>query len=72
MVEPKYEQLADALCNAIIKLAANDDALDNFGGYLAYCFPAWMEQFASYPEGLVSEFQIFANMYDDDEQEERK
>ena len=67
MVESKYEQLADALCNAIIKLAANDDALNNFGSYLAYHFPAWMEMYASYPEGLVSEFQTFANMYDKEE-----
>lgn len=60
----QYEQLAAEFCAAIKKLATNEKAIDNFEGYLSYHFPVWMEKFAGYPEGLTSEMQEFAKMFD--------
>lgn len=61
---PMYEQIAEEFCKAIRKLASSENAINNFESYLSYHFPAWMEKYASYPEGLTSEFKAFSEMYD--------
>ena len=57
-----YEDLALALGDAIKKLAADEDHLNNFLSYLTQHFPEWLRKYANTPEGLVSEFREFANM----------
>ena len=59
-----YKTEAHELVDAIRKLANNEEALDNFENYLSYHFAAWMEKYAGYPEGLVSEMECFAKMFD--------
>lgn len=60
----KYEKLAQELCNAIRKLAADEDSLNNFESYLTSHFDTWLRKFASTPEGLTSELKLFSEMYD--------
>lgn len=60
----KYEELAQELCNAIRKLAADEDSLNNFESYLTSHFDTWLRKFASTPEGLTSELKFFSEMYD--------
>lgn len=60
----KYEKLAQELCNAIRKLAADEDSLNNFESYLTSHFDTWLREFASTPEGLTSELKFFSEMYD--------
>ncbi len=57
-----YEDLALALGDAIKKLAADEDHLNNFISYLTQHFPEWLRKYANTPDGLVSEFREFANM----------
>ena len=57
-----YEDLALALGDAIKRLAADEDHLNNFLSYLTQHFPEWLRKYANTPEGLVSEFREFANM----------
>ena len=57
-----YEDLALAFGDAIKKLAADEDHLNNFLSYLTQHFPEWLRKYANTPEGLVSEFREFANM----------
>ena len=57
-----YEDLAIALGDAIKKLAADEDHLNNFLSYLTQHFPEWLRKYANTPEGRVSEFREFANM----------
>ena len=56
------QKLAEELTEAIKKLVSNPNNLDNFEFYLACHFSTWIKQFASTPEGLVSEFKSFAEM----------
>ena len=68
-VKPMYSEmsrneLAENFAAAIKKLAADQNALDNFESYLSYHFDEWMERYAFSPAGLVSEMVSFANMYD--------
>ena len=63
------EENAVILCNAIRTFAGDDEALSNFESYLSRHFDVWMKKYASYPEGLASEFQIFANLYQGDNKE---
>ena len=60
--EGPYRALAVKLADAIRTFGQNPDNLDNFESYLAYHFDVWMQQYAKDPEGLVSEFEYFANM----------
>lgn len=60
--EDQYEDLAMQLGEAIQKLAADEDHLNNFISYLTHSFPEWLRTYANTPEGLVSEFHEFANM----------
>lgn len=60
--EGPYRALAVKLADAIRTFDQNPDNLDNFESYLAYHFDVWMQQYAKDPEGLVSEFEYFANM----------
>ena len=56
----KYEVLAKQFCDA---LRALDGAhIDNLENYLSYHFPEWMEKYAGYPEGLISEMREFSGM----------
>lgn len=59
---PEYETVAGEFIAAIQKLAENPDRLNNFASYLFYHFPAWLEKYASTPEGITEEFTTFANM----------
>lgn len=59
-----HEENALRLCEAIKKLANSEDALNNFCSYLTYHFPRWMERFCTDADGLVNEFETFADMYD--------
>jgi len=68
MFKCPYENEANALADAIKKLAANNDALNNFASYLSYHFPVWLERYGNTMEGLVSEFEHFASMYDKEEE----
>ena len=56
------DELAHELVEAIKELAASEYALDNFESYLAYHFDDWLEDRASWPTGLVSEFKHFASI----------
>ena len=58
----KNEILAHEFCEAIKKLAENQERLDNLESYLSYHFPAWLGKFANTPEGLTDELERFANM----------
>lgn len=60
--ERKFEQLAHEFAEAIRMFAEKPDNIDNFESYLSYHFDVWMEKYASYPEGLVSEMKHFAEM----------
>ena len=59
----EYEKLAQELCNAIRKLAADEDSLNNFESYLTYHFGSWIKKWASTPEGLTAELKHFSEMY---------
>jgi len=67
----EYENLARRFAQAISAMAEDEDALNNFECYLSHHFKAWLEKFANTPEGITEEFETFASMYRDEE-EERK
>lgn len=54
--------LAERFCKAIRVFGDHPERLDNFEGYLAQHFAAWMQQYASTPEGIVSELESFGNI----------
>ena len=56
------EILAKALIEAIKKMASNEECLDNFESYLSHHFDKWYEKYANTPEGLVYEFESFADV----------
>jgi hypothetical protein len=60
--ERKFEQLAHEFAEAIRMFAEKPDNIDNFESYLSRHFDVWMEKWASYPEGLVSEMKHFVEM----------
>ena len=51
-----------ALCDAIRKFADNPAAIENFESYLDHHFDTWYEKFASTPDGLISEFNMFSGL----------
>lgn len=66
MVDRKFEEQADRLCNAIRHIANDDNALENFNSYLSYHFDAWLNQYVNNDvENFVSEVENFAYMYDE-------
>lgn len=58
-----FEESASRMCDAIVALANDKDALYNFTSYLTHHFDSWLQKFASTPEGMANEFQFFAEMY---------
>ena len=65
MVNKKFEEQADRLCNAIRYMANDDNALENFNSYLSYHFGVWLNEFVkNNVENFVSEVECFAHMYD--------
>lgn len=62
MAECKYEQEAKSFCEAVRILASHEDRLENLEAYLSRFFKAWLEKFASTPEGLADDMLFFANM----------
>lgn len=60
----RFEEQAHALCEAIKKMASNENAIDNFESYLTQHFDVWMQKWANTPYGLVDEVKNFAEMYD--------
>lgn len=56
------EIVAEAFADAIRKLAASPDNLNNLVSYLSQHFPEWLSKYANTPEGLVYELKAFAEM----------
>jgi len=61
-MEYKYEEQAKELCEAIKKIANNEDTLTNFECYLSIHFNEWFEKFCKTPNGLLSELTHFSNI----------
>lgn len=69
----RNSKLAEQLCSAIKELAANEDLLTNFGGYLSRHFDAWVSNYADTPAKITEEFCAFAKInFDDSLREEEK
>ena len=56
------EELARHLCDAIKKMTSKEGCLENFESYLSRHFVKWYEKFANTPEGLITEFEHFADI----------
>ena len=56
----KYEDEAHKLCEAIKKLAASDEHINNFECYLGYHFADWIRRCCQTPEEMAGEFETFA------------
>lgn len=66
MVDRKFEEQADRLCNAIRHIANDDNALENFNSYLSYHFDVWLNEYVNNNvDNFVSEIENFAHMYDE-------
>lgn len=57
------EKFAHDFCEAIKKLASNEDALNNMESYLSHHFDTWMEKWANTPAGLTWELEQFAKIH---------
>lgn len=65
MVNRKFEEQADRLCNAIRHMVDDENALENFNSYLSYHFDVWLNEYVNdNVENFVSEVECFAHMYD--------
>ena len=62
-----YSKDAKIFCDAIRKMAANPETIDNFESYLSYHFKVWYDKYANTPEGLISEFKQFSKIGYDEE-----
>lgn len=62
MKPEKYSKVAEDFAAVIKELSRKPQNLDNLEAYLATHFAAWLEKYASTPEGLVEELQRFASM----------
>lgn len=60
----KHRELAREFVSALKELVNNEKAIDNFEGYLAWHFPAWLEKWAKTPEDITDEMEHFAHIYD--------
>ena len=58
----KYEEEAKTMKNAIVTMANNDEALDNFINYLSCHFDEWIEKYANCSENMASEFKRFSEI----------
>lgn len=58
----KYSMEAKTLCEAIKKLAANPDGLENLECYLSYSFAEWLEKYANTPDGIAHELEHFSTI----------
>lgn len=56
------EELAMRLYEAIKSMVEKEGCLENFTSYLTHSFDSWYDKFASTPEGLVNEFEMFSNI----------
>lgn len=56
------EENAKILCNAIKKLANNENSLQNFQWYLERHFETWLQKYCNTPDGLASEIESFSNI----------
>lgn len=63
-VERPFEAEARIVAAAIMELAANESALDNFESYLSRHFKSWLAKFANDPENMAGEFKNFASIHD--------
>ena len=57
------ETAAKKFCNAIKELSKDENALENLELYLSHHFDKWLQHFASTPEGIAEEMQVFSEMY---------
>lgn len=57
-----YDKLAADFAAVIKELSGKPKNLENLEAYLAVHFAAWMEKWASTPEELVEDLQMFARM----------
>lgn len=57
-----YEKLAADFAAVIKELSGNPKNLENLEAYLAVHFGVWMEKWASTPENLVEDLQMFSRM----------
>ena len=60
-----YKAVAAEFVEAIEKLAATPEALENFQSYLEMHFDTWLKRFCKSPECITSEMQSFANICDE-------
>ena len=58
----RYETQAKNFCETIKEIAMSEEALANLENYLACHFGGWLKEYASTPDGLVSELKTFAKM----------
>lgn len=56
------KECAEMFINAIKKLAANENNLENLECYLSYHFDAWMQKYANTPEKIATEMKQFAEV----------
>lgn len=56
------QTLATGLCKALRTFAEKPENIDNFEYYLTQHFNKWFGTFACTPDGLVKEFNHFADM----------
>lgn len=61
----RYDDKASRLAKAISKLASNRDTIANFESYVAQHGDDWYNKYASDLDGLISELENFASMYND-------
>lgn len=62
--EQKKENKENAknLCNAIKKLANNENSLQNFQWYLEQHFETWLQKYCNTPDGLANGIESFSNI----------
>lgn len=52
----------EILAQAIKAMVEKEGCLENFESYLSHHFDKWCEKYANTPEGLVYEFEHFADI----------
>lgn len=60
MSERIYTRQAAEVARALRNFANNEEAIENFESYLSYCFGAWVEKYASDPDGIAAELLSFS------------
>lgn len=59
-----YANEAKMFAEAIRKLAASPDALDNLECYLSTHFGEWLEKYANSPESFAAELHEFSTIHE--------